>query len=513
MPVANNTIISPGKEDFKLTKAVIESTLRRDVDLARVFAVTLDESDSEQLSTSSLEDSFGGLDINGYLGQCNCEHCAGIQSPLDLCCIHSLAMLRELVSKQQQLQHHQLQRPKYSCITLLLEDPLCLSVKLSYVSSFNSLPFKLLTCGRNDSIRQVLGTLGPEGINSHLYQGMTPLMCAANAGDYNLVSLLLDSDAHPNIAVPAQLDNTQVIPVETRKWTALSFAVLQGHTDIVKLMLSRGAAVEGSMNNPADLTTETPLQLAAAAGDIAIVELLLEKGADPFLCSTANNLCTTRNRGGSNAIALAVAHGHVSVRHKLLQHQPSVKSNDMLSLQEILAEGYLFQNNRAHGIRLSRLRKLQEALYLACEHGYLNIALELRSIGVMWNLNFWTRCLETAFEEGNMEIVKYLLNDYECLRVEEFSSAFCKDGIVLLFEIFKACKSEDIVLSACKMLQHCYGVFQWKPITGFKLSGPEPRIGNTLDLGGGLVGGTCHMILMLSPIHWSTAVSFFWVAL
>eukprot|EP00116_Pleurobrachia_bachei_P011290 sb/3471552/ len=167
---------------------------------------------------------------------------------------------------------------------------------------------------------------------------MTPLMCAANAGDYNLVSLLLDSDAHPNIAVPAQLDNTQVIPVETRKWTALSFAVLQGHTDIVKLMLSRGAAVEGSMNNPADLTTETPLQLAAAAGDIAIVELLLEKGADPFLCSTANNLC------------------------------------------------------------------------------------------------------KTAFEEGNMEIVKYLLNDYECLRVEEFSSAFCKDGIVLLFEIFKACK-------------------------------------------------------------------------
>ena len=51
-----------------------------------------------------------------------------------------------------------------------------------------------------------------------------------------------------------------------------------------------------------------------------------------------------------------------------------------------------------------------------------------------------SRCLETAFEEGNLEIVKYLLNDYECLRVEEFSSAFCKDGIVLLFEIFRACK-------------------------------------------------------------------------
>ena len=124
--------------------------------------------------------------------------------------------------------------------------------------------------------------------------------------------------------------------------------------------------MEGSMNNPTDIVTETPLQLAAAAGDIDIVTLLLEKGADPFLSSSLNNtssgfylsfslslslslslflflqrlpISAPRNRGGSNAIALAVAHGHVAVRHKLLQHQPSVKSNDMLSLQEILAEG------------------------------------------------------------------------------------------------------------------------------------------------------------------------------
>ena len=56
-----------------------------------------------------------------------------------------------------------------------------------------------------------------------------------------------------------------------------------------QLLLSRGGAVEGSMNNPADITTETPLQLAAAAGDIEIVELLLEKGADPFLSSSIHS--------------------------------------------------------------------------------------------------------------------------------------------------------------------------------------------------------------------------------
>ena len=39
-------------------------------------------------------------------------------------------------------------------------------------------------------------------------------------------------------------------------------------------------------------------------------------------------------------------------------------------------------------------------------------------------------------------------------------------------------QEEDVVMAACKMLQHCYGVFQWKPITNFSQhAAPEPRIG------------------------------------
>ena len=57
-----------------------------------------------------------------------------------------------------------------------------------------------------------------------------------------------------------------------------------------------------------------------------------------------------------------------------------------------------------------------------------------------FTFTIFSRCLETAYEEENLEIVRYLLNDYDCLRVDEFSNAFCKDGIVLLFEIFQNSK-------------------------------------------------------------------------
>lgn len=47
--------------------------------------------------------------------------------------------------------------------------------------------------------------------------------------------------------------------------------------------LSLGANVEGGVIDDDDVSTETPLQLASAAGKLDIVELLLSFGASPFL--------------------------------------------------------------------------------------------------------------------------------------------------------------------------------------------------------------------------------------
>ena len=50
-----------------------------------------------------------------------------------------------------------------------------------------------------------------------------------------------------------------------------------------RLLLEKGGSVEGNVDVEDDICTETPLQLASAAGRVDLVELLLSFGASPFL--------------------------------------------------------------------------------------------------------------------------------------------------------------------------------------------------------------------------------------
>ena len=62
-------------------------------------------------------------------------------------------------------------------------------------------------------------------------------------------------------------------------FTALIKAVANGHTDIVDLLLARGAPV----NTPAG--THTALRAATLNGQAALVDKLLKAGADASICS------------------------------------------------------------------------------------------------------------------------------------------------------------------------------------------------------------------------------------
>ncbi|XP_074757349.1 ankyrin repeat- and BTB/POZ domain-containing protein 3 isoform X6 [Athene noctua] len=153
---------------------------------------------------------------------------------------------------------------------LKIDDCFCASRKLDAVATEakfkQDLGFRMLNCGRTDLVKQAISLLGPDGINSMSEQGMTPLMYACVRGDEAMVQMLLDAGADLNAEVVSTAHKYPSVHPETRHWTALTFAVLHGHIPVVQLLLDAGAKVEGSLEHGEENYSETPLQLAAAAG-------------------------------------------------------------------------------------------------------------------------------------------------------------------------------------------------------------------------------------------------------
>lgn len=91
---------------------------------------------------------------------------------------------------------------------------------------------------------------------------------------------------------------------------------------------------------------------------------------------------------GAAGVTLLRPWAHRNVLRKLLT-QPQQAKADVLSLEEILAEGVEESDTSSQGsgsegpVRLSRTRTkaLQEAMYYSAEHGYVDITMELRSLG------------------------------------------------------------------------------------------------------------------------------------
>ncbi|XP_029350912.1 ankyrin repeat and BTB/POZ domain-containing protein BTBD11-A isoform X3 [Echeneis naucrates] len=150
------------------------------------------------------------------------------------------------------------------------EDCFCATRKLDAASTeakfLQDLGFRMLNCGRTDLVKQAVNLLGPDGINSMSEQGMTPLMYACVRGDEAMVQMLLDAGADINSEVPSTVNKHPSVYPETRQGTPLTFAVLHGHVPVVQLLLDNRANVEGALQDGAENYTETPLQLASAAG-------------------------------------------------------------------------------------------------------------------------------------------------------------------------------------------------------------------------------------------------------
>ncbi|XP_043223308.1 ankyrin repeat and BTB/POZ domain-containing protein 2-like isoform X3 [Amphibalanus amphitrite] len=384
------------------------------------------------------------------------------------------------------------------------------------------LAFRMLSVGRTDLVPHALqllpSTKGQLQVNTVNESGLSPLMLACVRGDEAMVRLLLDSGSDIDAETPPLSPTHPTANPETQHWTALTYATIHGHASIIRLLLEKGANVEGGARLSEDKCTETPLQVAAASGSLDIVSLLLSYSAMPFLSTLLNDsLCYSgaAQKGCYSAIAVASAHGQRAVLHQLLSHPLNSGRQEVLSLEEILAEGSSQHTGDRRGNRLQvlpvsvddprtsslgsnnsetsqmlkltkvQIKALQEAMYHSAENGHLEITLDLRNLGVPWTLHCWMHTLATAHEHRLENIIDQLLQDFLQVWPDDYSSQFVDECLPLLFNIFRYSKCEGTSLLLADIFSSCFGREAIKEIRDSTLTGGpriDPNFVNNPDL-------------------------------
>ncbi len=135
-----------------------------------------------------------------------------------------------------------------------------------------------------------------------------PLGLAVSLANYDCASLLIQHGADVNF-------------VDMSGYTPLIISVLSSSPELAALLLDSGA--QESLNpDPHFIMATTPLALACSLGEIDIVEILLQHGANVNLLGG--------HSGEASPLSYAALQGHTEIMQKLIEHGADVNSTALL---------------------------------------------------------------------------------------------------------------------------------------------------------------------------------------
>ncbi|XP_050310455.1 serine/threonine-protein phosphatase 6 regulatory ankyrin repeat subunit A isoform X3 [Anthonomus grandis grandis] len=219
------------------------------------------------------------------------------------------------------------------------------------------------SAGNNDVLLEMIAHMSPtdaqKALNRQNANGWTPLLIASHQGHIDLVNNLLANHARVDVfdqegrsalhlaaergylhVCDSLLTNKAFINSKSRNGrTALHLAALNGYVHLVKFLIKDHNAVIDILT----LKKQTPLHLAAGAGQIEVCKLLLELGADidatdedgkkPIHAACQNNfsevaklflqqhpsLVMATTKDGNTCAHIAAAQGSVTVIEELMK--------------------------------------------------------------------------------------------------------------------------------------------------------------------------------------------------
>jgi uncharacterized protein len=173
-------------------------------------------------------------------------------------------------------------------------NPIAMAILRRYKRVLNF--FEAISMGDIDLVTKALDK-NPERLAEFSPDGFTPLGLAAYFGHYDIVTLLLQRGANPN--VPAK--NSFLV-------TPLHSACAINHYEIAALLLKRGANP-----NARQMQGVTALHSAAHNGNSPIVELLLKNGANinAKMDTGQTPLMLAQEKGAKKVVALLKGAGGV----------------------------------------------------------------------------------------------------------------------------------------------------------------------------------------------------------